>query len=214
MLFPPSYVPGFTPYAGARVRCIPSGLARIAATHRRMRAPLDLDRERRRSARLGSLGSARLGSVRFGSVRFGSVRFGSVRFGYNSRPKRSLDVKSFFESSITFFPRCRSGRVTARAAAHITKNQTAGVDGCKRCHGSLLRHASRPIVTSRPLREARDRQLRQTVPGSRKTGRVLHALPRHPVATRSGEFGRKKAESGREPGRPEDATAWRFTRTQ
>ena len=48
MLFPPSYVPGFTPSAGARVRCIPSGLARITATDRRMRAPLDLDRDRRR----------------------------------------------------------------------------------------------------------------------------------------------------------------------
>ena len=97
------------------------------------------------------------------------------------------------------------------------KNQTAGVDGCTRCHDSLLRHAShasRAIVTPRPLREARDRQLRQTVPGSREIGRVLRALPRHPVATRSGEFGREKAESGREPGRPEDATAWRFTRTR
>ena len=38
------------------------------------------------------------------------------------------------------------------------------VDGGTRCHDSLLRHAARAIVASRPLREARDRQLRQTVP--------------------------------------------------
>ena len=38
------------------------------------------------------------------------------------------------------------------------------VDGGTRCHDSLLRHAARAIVTSRPLREARDRQLRQTIP--------------------------------------------------
>ena len=42
------------------------------------------------------------------------------------------------------------------------------VDGGTSCHGSLLRHASRAIVTSRSLREARDRQLPQTVPGSRE----------------------------------------------
>ena len=42
------------------------------------------------------------------------------------------------------------------------------VDGGTSCHDSLLRHASRAIVTSRSLREARDRQLPQTVPGSRE----------------------------------------------
>ena len=93
--------------------------------------------------------------------------------------------------------------------------QTAGVDGGTSCHGSLLRHASRAIVTSRPLRVARDRQLRRTVPGGRrKANYVLHVLTRCPVTTRSGEFRRKKAESGLEPGHPEDATARRFTRTR
>ena len=83
-------------------------------------------------------------------------------------PDRIAFVKPFFELFITFLPRCRSDRVTALAAAHIRKNQTAGVDGCTSCHDSLLRHASRPIVTARPLRATRDRQLRQTVPGGRR----------------------------------------------
>ena len=53
------------------------------------------------------------------------------------------------------------------------------VDGCKSCHDSLLRHAShasRAIVTPRPLREARGRQLRQTVPGSREGTVKLSSL--------------------------------------
>ena len=66
------------------------------------------------------------------------------------------------------------------------------VDGGTRCHDSLLRHAARAIVASRPWREARDRQLRQTVPGGRKTSRVLRALARRQVATRSGEFEGKR----------------------
>ena len=82
-----------------------------------------------------------------------------------------------------------------------------------KCHGSLLRHASRAIVTSRPLRETRDSTPNRPGP-SQEANSLLRACPRRPVTTRPGEFGRKQAERGRHPGRPEDATAWRVTRTQ
>ena len=49
----------------------------------------------------------------------------------------------------------------ARVVSELARRRACG---CTRCHGSLLRHAARAIVTSRLLREARDRQLRQTVP--------------------------------------------------
>ena len=73
------------------------------------------------------LGSARLGSARLGSARLGSARLGSARLRI-AESKRSLDVKSFCESFIIFLPRRRSDRVTALAAAHITKNMEMYMD--------------------------------------------------------------------------------------
>ena len=122
------------------------------------------------SARLGSarLGSARLGSARLGSARLGSARLGSARLGSAlimraNGPGRFcqvfLRVIHNFSPSVPF-------RADDRAPPHTSRGKAggAGVDGCKRCHGSLLRHAARAIVMSRPLHEAHDRQLRQTVP--------------------------------------------------
>ena len=186
------------------------------------------------SAQLSSaqLSSAQLSSAQLSSAQLSSAQLSSAQ---NSRVSTCVECQVFFRvihtcsRSVPFRPGHRPRRRThqekwralERSADRIASDarvvsELAGRRAWMgtRCHGSLLRHASRAIVTSRPLRAARDRQLRQTVPGSRETGRVLHALPRHPVTTRSGEFGRKKAESGREPGRPEDATAWRFTRTR
>ena len=85
------------------------------------------------------------------------------------------------------------------------KNQTAGVDGCTRCHDSLLRHASRSIVTSRPLREARDRQLRQTVPSSREKPETYYmhfrAAKSLPDRENSKEKGGKRPRTGPPRGR-------------
>ena len=145
------------------------------------------------SARLGSarLGSARLGSARLGSARLGSARLGSARLGsaHNSRFSTCVECQVFFRVIHNFFrsvpfrpghhPRRRThqemwrglemsvDRIAsdARVVSELARRRACG---CKSCHGSLLRHASRAIVTSRPLREARDRQLRQTVPGGRR----------------------------------------------
>ena len=82
------------------------------------------------------------------------------------------------------------------------------VDGGTRCHDSLLRHASRSIVTSRPLREARDRQLRQTVPSSREKPEkyYMHFRAAQSLPDRENSEGNNTG-SGRDPGRPEKATA-------
>ena len=113
-------------------------------------------------------------------------------------PDRIAFVKPFFELFITFSPSVpfRPGH-RPRRRTHQEKP-----DGGRGWVQEVSRFAPPPrlkiIVTSRPLREARDRQLRQTVPGSRETGRVLHALPRHPVATdreNSEEKRRKAAEN-------------------
>ena len=79
------------------------------------------------------------------------------------------------------------------------------VDGGTRCHDSLLRHAARAIVTSRPLREARDRQLRQTVPAVvRKQQRSTRtsAPPCHyPIGRIRKEKGRTRPRTGPPRGR-------------
>ena len=97
-----------------------------------------------------------------------------------------------FSPSVAF----RAGN---RAPPHTSRGKAGGggVDGCKRCHGSLLRHASRAIVMSRPLREARDRRLRRTVPGGSQKGQLCitctDAPPSHyPIGRIQKEKGRKR----------------------
>ena len=51
-------------------------------------------------------------------------------------------------------------------------------------------------------------------PGSRERPPRITCTSAPPSRYPIGRIRRKKAERGREPGRPEDATAWRFTRTQ
>ena len=90
---------------------------------RRMAAPGQVRRSTQ--AERWSLGnsrrSARLGSARLGSARLGSARLGSARLRI-AESKRSLDVKSFFESFIIILPRCRSDRVTAHRRTHHEKH--------------------------------------------------------------------------------------------
>ena len=78
----------------------------------------------RRSARLGS---ARLGSARLGSARLGSARLGSARLGI-ADAKRALDVQSFVELSIPFFPSRRYSRKN-RARFNTTRAAQQPDDG-------------------------------------------------------------------------------------
>ena len=115
------------------------------------------------SARLGSarLGSARLGSARLGSARLGSARLGSARLGSArsarliiADAKRALDVKSFVESSIPFFPPRRSDRDTARASTpHVPLSSLTMVtsSACTRgCGATLPGPASAPAFRAPP----------------------------------------------------------------
>ena len=91
----------------------------------------------------------------------------------------------------------------ARVVSELARRRACG---CKSCHGSLFRHASRAIVTSRPLREARDRQLRQTGPGPSQIGqqritRTSAPPSRYPIGRIRKGKGRQRPRTGPPRGR-------------
>ena len=160
-----------------------------------------------------------------------------ARMGRGSPPCRLTPRQSVEAARQPVLARCRSDRVTALAAAHIRKSgevlegsadriasDARVVRKLARRRAWMVGHELSRFAPPPRLKSHRDgtpvaRNARPPAapdrPGRSQIDQLrITALTRRPVTTRSGEFRRKKAESGREPGRPEDATAWRFTRTR